>query len=712
MLELSRWARRVILAAIVISQWPNAASVADEVPQAQTGEVRLASGRVAAYAIHFDRNSFRDSIRVRDALIALTSSGALMRFELPAIRQVRERIGVEEVTCIGRGEGATIVAGLADGRLCRVDPDTLELTLVTKLPSAPAWADWMAATQDKPARQIVVTRETRHAEKNGQRWLEYRSVVHDIASRKNYPIERKISAFLLDRTGRLWLGADRGEWGGWIGRVDLVKGIVDELKPVRNRAPAKPDFWQGVYGFIELRDGQVFAFGGTSHMGLNQCFVTRVDQGEPVPIFFGGSNLKQDVAIGTIGPRLPITHIVEEKEGLLVLSYSDVFRADFKLKRWKKLATLEIDYRWGRPDAVGAYPSVCAVHPPLESGGPYVFGTVADGYVTLEGAKTISKAIPGQLGTSDANLIKNTSEGSFVFEDDDGLPCWRLGAKGWEVATLAPPLESDPEDEDNAAFEKHSLSWYETKVLVGPAGTIHTVSSTGESPGTRTTARRKGGKSERIGRETSSLYPSSSFLTADGTLWNAFEGELRRFENGQWNIVARLAQQADGPGDLAPVSAIGPPWMLLDNYRHNLWKLKHGTKGENPRLSRVDVKDAGIAVEIHDTLPWSDNSLLLATRAGLRLYDLKTGKLTPSALPEPPQPATRLARDGFGRLWLGGNGLWLLDAGATSLEALDRVPSISLCEVYDLERDPHDAEGVIAALGSKGVAFVRAAQKP
>ena len=38
--------------------------------------VRLASGRVVDYAIHFDRNSLDDSVRVGGGLIALTSSGA------------------------------------------------------------------------------------------------------------------------------------------------------------------------------------------------------------------------------------------------------------------------------------------------------------------------------------------------------------------------------------------------------------------------------------------------------------------------------------------------------------------------------------------------------------------------------------------------------------------------------------------------------------
>jgi hypothetical protein len=98
----------------------------DEWKLPPTAEVRLASGRAVDYAIHFDRNSLDDSVRVGGGLIALTSSGALLRFTLPAIRLARER-NDDEVSCIGRGDGQAVLAGLADGRICRVDPATLDI---------------------------------------------------------------------------------------------------------------------------------------------------------------------------------------------------------------------------------------------------------------------------------------------------------------------------------------------------------------------------------------------------------------------------------------------------------------------------------------------------------------------------------------------------------------------------------------------------------
>jgi hypothetical protein len=83
---------------------------------------------------------------------------------------------------------------------------------------------------------------------------------------------------------------------------------------------------------------------------------------------------------------------------------------------------------------------------------------------------------------------------------DDRLPIWTLGERGWQVASLAPPLDIDPAD-PAAELQKRSVDWYETSVLVGPGGTIYTVSGVGSAPGTRTTARRIRGKSEVLGRE-------------------------------------------------------------------------------------------------------------------------------------------------------------------------------------------------------------------
>jgi hypothetical protein len=718
--------------AALCSLYVAATLLADELPIPSTGEVRLKSGRVVDYTLHFDRNSLRDSLRYEDGLIALTSSGVLLRFELPAIQLIRERIDTVEVTCLGRGEGEAILAGLADGRICRVDPVTLGLTDLAKLPAEPQWVGWSKSEGNRPAGLLAVTQHMKSVERDGEHWNEPYSLVHDLATGKTLLFEDgwEVKTTLLDRAGRLWLGADKGEWGGRVTRFDLSKGTVTTIKPPPARAPGGAGWWLGVYGFVELRDGQVWAYGGITHLGSIIGEIVRVDEVEPQRLgtFTGLRAYKQ--ASDPNRPKMPITHVVEDNNGLLVFSYSDVSRVDKALKSWNKVATLDIQYRWGRPE-VGAESSVCAVHSPSREGQPCLIATIGDGYVALDGKKTTTHAIPGQFGAAYITGIENTSEGILFFEVDDELPVlrernsatWSLGANGWEIATLAPPFETNPATKGaERVSERHPdgliwrvpKAWYKTRVLVGPGRMIYTVSSaTDFTVGTRTTARRVDGKSVRLGRETSSLYASYSFITADGTLWNAFFDSLRRFQNGRWETVQALPKESCPSGSIKPLNSNGPPWLLLANFPKDLWRLDHSAKGENPRLTKIKLKEGGKTLEIRDAIPWSDDTLLLATDVGLRAYAPAAQKLSRVDIPEPAQPATTLIRDGLGRIWLGTDkGLWLNEPGGMTLEAFDRVPLVSQCEVDALAPDPQHADGIIAAIRSRGVAFVRAWQKP
>jgi ligand-binding sensor domain-containing protein len=74
----------------------------------------------------------------------------------------------------------------------------------------------------------------------------------------------------------------------------------------------------------------------------------------------------------------------------------------------------------------------------------------------------------------------------------------------------------------------------------------------------------------------------------------------------------------------------------------------------------VPIDNNGKALNINDGIAGPDGSLILATDQGLRAYDPASRKLSTTSFPEPPQPATRLVRDGLGRIWLlAAERLWL-----------------------------------------------------
>ena len=181
-------------------------------------------------------------------------------------------------------------------------------------------------------------------------------------------------------------------------------------------------------------------------MGFNSRNVTRVDEGKPRALFELETHAVVEEKPDDSPPALPISHMIEEKESMLIFSYDDVFRVDKALGSWRQAATLSLEYRWGRPDAVGAYPSVCTVHAPIRDGEPYILATSGDGFVVLADGKATSHGLPGQLS---ARWHHSCSEhrhwhpllrgrrfgGTRIVSTVDMTPA------GWAFASLDPPPE-------------------------------------------------------------------------------------------------------------------------------------------------------------------------------------------------------------------------------------------------------------------------------
>ncbi|HEY7372540.1 MAG TPA: hypothetical protein VIF57_10310 [Polyangia bacterium] len=652
------------------------------------------------YEYHYDRNALRDSRRVGAYFVALTEAGNVLAFTAARLTPVREFVDPAPATSIGQDDGGAALIGYDDGRLVRLDPSTLAPAPVVKLPGAIAWIGYRAGPV------LLVKKSDRAFE------------VHDLARRRVHALDRRPSALLLDSKGRLWMGADYGEFGGWCRVLDLDAGATKPLAmPPGGRLPHGGDDWEGVYGFVELPGGEVWAYGGTSHMGLREGYVVRVDFPRRLASF-SGTRRGRDAPPNPTQPAGPITMIAADPSAaaaagaVLVLSYSDVYRADKELRRWRKIHTLHIRYRWGRPDAVGAYPSVRALHF-TDGGDTMLLATRVDGFVRVRrGGVEDQLAIPGQLAARSIDRVENSAEGQLFIEDDTSDVAWRLDGGAWRSVDVAPPF--DPHPLEPKAIQP-AKDWYETKVLAGPKGDVLTINLSAMRPGTLTTAAWRGGHAVVLGRQIGDMFLSNGFVTPDGQLWNLWYGEIQRFEDGWWHRVG--VYKAKPPEDagidvglgLRALAAGGPPWIIFDRREGQFLDLDPGVAPGSARLAARAVKDAaGKPRRVHDAIPWRAGELLLATDAGLAVYTIASGKLGAAPFAAPPRPVTRLYLDRKDRLWLGGEGggLWMIEGRRGAARSFEALPMLagSTVEVIAADVDP---DGVVVSLGERGVVRLR-----
>jgi hypothetical protein len=732
-----RFARRYAFAALLIAGLMHPPCSADEPGLvARDGTVRLGSGGTAHYAWSYyqrDGNALAGALSAGDSIVALTDAGALLRFDRATLKLTKEWSGEVAVSCLGRGEGGAVLAGFADGRIARVDPASLATTELARSTGELAWVGATTGGAAEKPRIIAVV-------------LKPRLAVHDLGAGKTYDLGGRLGrpgAFLLDRQNRLWLGADNGEWAGWCVHVDLATGQVQDvpgLKFYKNSGPT----WLGVYGFAELHDGQVWAYGGIMHMGSTEGFIGRVDRGkaeelyrrdnaplmrrmlERVGVEVPRAKGAPEPPFATDRPYLPITHIIEEPGSgtLVVLAFSEMYRTDARLAGWRKVDELEIGYRAGRPDAVGMYPSVRSVEPIAEPGRPpgFLFATRLDGLLRLVDGKITRSTPLGQLDVETTARIVPSSEGVLLFPDsDDGEgedAVWRYRDGGWAGVSFAPPYKAHPAADDEKGAPP-DMDWSSTTTLVGRDGSIHTVNAAyANDEGTHTTARWRDGKAEVLGSEVSTLVVEASFVTPDGALWNAENSILRRFTGGRWVDVGatrdpRGVRRADWNGldlRLTAVNDAGPPWILHDRRGQWLLRLAYGPGFTDPRLTVVSLTEPGLEgrVKVEGAIAGTQKGeLLLATDRGLRTFAIDGGKLSVAGVDSGGRSVSRLARDGRGRLWLGGEGLMVLEADGKTLHALDAVPKVGRSKIEALAADPAHPDGAIAAVAGRGVVFVR-----
>jgi ligand-binding sensor domain-containing protein len=108
---------------------------------------------------------------------------------------------------------------------------------------------------------------------------------------------------------------------------------------------------------------------------------------------------------------------------------------------------------------------------------------------------------------------------------------------------------------------------------------------------------------------------------------------------------------------------------------------------------------------VRDILELEPGLFLLATDGGMKIWRPGDKNFSPPGIPVPSKEVYTLVRDGAGRIWMGGQGLWLLENGR--LLAVEGVPHLGFEDVWRLKPHIPDPLAVVVSPGENPSLMVR-----
>jgi hypothetical protein len=669
---------------------------------ADTSQAAVTARAPAPFAYHFNRNALAAAVHVPGGdLLAITDTGNVLLFDAGTFAPRAERVPRSPVACLGPATAAGVIAGLEDGRIVEVAVPSLAMKPVGRVDGTPVWI------ARSPTGMLLIAHGL---EPEAPATWRARSIaaltLEELGAMRSLRLPFVGRAFLADARGRLWIGADRGEWGGRLAMVDLAAWSVREVEPKSG--------WQGIYGFTETPDGHIWAYGGTMHMGGRGSFIAAIDREPSVKLF--EARFARTPAPDR--PSLPITNVVPLPGGrsFLVLAYEQAYEVDAALAAWRPLPRFQAHYTPGRPDAVGVYPAVKAVQVIGESPRRIAIATGLDGWVELRGDEFVAHRIAGQIGSSNIERVDDWA-GRIVARAghlDGGA--WALGPDGWAEIEAASPVALPettrlkrapaaaflprPDGKLLAAFRDDPNNWHNGKLV------------------TLVTALCDGARCEAIGQEQSLVMPEGMFVTPDGGAWALDDFGLWNFRERRW--VLALPHGPDDrrsplPGTgriLGVVPTAGPPWVLRG--RDEVALLSPGTAAAAPRMTIAVHGGAMPFVESIDVAACAGR-IYVARRGGVCELDVGSGtcartlQLRATGDVRNVRSIRHVGCDRGGHLWLGGEGLWKVDGGAVS-EVNDLDALVAGHEITAIGRDT--GAGLPVAIQGRGIAVLSAPGAP
>lgn len=646
---------------------------------------------------HFDRNAIVDSRLVGNQLLELTTSGNLLTLDAETFAARKERVLRRRATCLGPAAESYVLAGISNGALVRVSVQDLAVERVGQVPGIPRWIgvrskDGAFVTAYQPERRV-----------------DSPVLVIDEGQGRTYDVGPRPVLF-LDSKDRLWIAS-----GGAVRSIDLGSAVHKDY-------PSRAG-WADVRGFVELGDGQVWAFGGSDRPGGVTGFVVRLaPDAKPTSLFTATAKPRSSE------PHTPITHVLDEQATgrVFVVSRDNVLVSDRSLSAWKPLDGMSTAGR--ESDALSARGQAHLTKQGV------LLSLVRGGVMEVTGEFARRHMLEGQYPVLRPSEIVRLAKGMAVY--GDGGPIY-YADEGWHP--LPDPIMPPAELLGVARPGEAERGWVATTTIPIEGQVSYVITKAGpprryigHMHGLRDvflTARWDGSVLAVLGREDLPIEPDDTFITPDRQLWNVDDQGLWSFNGGRWRMVMRLSpepgahrpQEMDSAGLRASTtlrSAIGEPLHFANTLRppfHGLprhspsWalvRLDTNEAGGVPLIDEIPVKVDGRRVLLRDLTTWGNtkDSLLLATNQGLCAFNMKFGNCDIKRPDGLDGEVDLFRRDGTKRLWLGGRGLWVLREDKQADPVHPWVPMLSDTVVVALAETPDGR--IVVGTADRGIVFL------